>query len=77
MSVMEEVLHEAWAKSTGGVAMAQDEIRLSDQERQLLLRVLTTVMLATPGGVLRDDINSLIRKMSGVDKVLVVKTLTH
>jgi hypothetical protein len=74
---MDEVLHEAWAKNTGGVAMAQEEIRLGETERQLLLRVLQTVMLATPGGVMRTDIDALIRKFSGVDKVVVVKTLTH
>jgi hypothetical protein len=54
--------------------MAQQEIRLSDPERKLLLRLLMTVLLATPGGVMRDDIDNLIRKFNGDDKVVVVKT---
>ena len=53
--------------------MAQQEIRLSDDEHRLLMRLLTTVLLATPGGVMRDVINNLIRKLSGKTKVVVLK----
>jgi hypothetical protein len=56
------------------VAMAQGEIRLSEKERQLLLRTLQQVQLATPVGIIRSDLNELIRKFSGADKVGIVKT---
>jgi hypothetical protein len=72
---MDEVLHEAWVKNTGGVAMA--EIRLSEKERQLLLRALKQVVVATPGGIIRSELEDLVRKFSGEDRVVVVKTLSH
>jgi hypothetical protein len=71
---MDQVLHEAWVKNTGGLAMAEEEIRLSEKERQLLLRVLQQVQLATPGGIIRSDLDALIRTLSGVNKFVVVKT---